>query len=47
VFDADWEASASGGREGFGRVPVGLLGAVAVGSVVALLLAKREISFQR
>ncbi|WP_246045773.1 phospholipase D-like domain-containing protein [Halorussus ruber] len=46
AFDADWKASADG-AEGAGRVPVGLLGAVAVGAVVALAVAKREVIFEK
>ncbi|WP_435179105.1 phospholipase D-like domain-containing protein [Halorussus sp. AFM4] len=45
AFDADWRASA-GGR-GSGRVPVGLLAAVAVGALVAILYARREVSFEK
>jgi phosphatidylserine/phosphatidylglycerophosphate/cardiolipin synthase-like enzyme len=48
VFDSDWKASAGGGRRvGDGsHLPVGLLGAVAVGSVAAILFAKREVVFE-
>ncbi|MFC4449853.1 phospholipase D-like domain-containing protein [Halorussus aquaticus] len=46
AFDADWRASADDGFGSGGRVPVGLLGAVAVGAVVALLYAKREVVFE-
>ncbi|WP_137287113.1 phospholipase D-like domain-containing protein [Halorussus salinisoli] len=44
AFDSDWDASAGG--PGGGRVPVGLLVAVAVGAVVAILYAKREVAFE-
>ncbi|PSQ49109.1 phospholipase [Halobacteriales archaeon SW_6_65_15] len=46
VFDSDWEAGAGGGRGNFGRAPVGLLGAVAIGAVVAILYARREVTFE-
>ncbi|NEU56773.1 phospholipase [Halorussus sp. MSC15.2] len=46
AFDADWRASANDGFGSGGRVPVGLLGAVAVGALVALLYAKREVVFE-
>nr|WP_243700488.1 phospholipase D-like domain-containing protein [Halorussus pelagicus] len=48
AFDADWEASAGeGGYGGSNRVPVGLLAAVAIGAVVAILVAKREVVFEK
>jgi phosphatidylserine/phosphatidylglycerophosphate/cardiolipin synthase-like enzyme len=48
AFDSDWKASAGGGKDGRGgdRLPVGLLGGVAVGAVVALLAARREVVFE-
>jgi phosphatidylserine/phosphatidylglycerophosphate/cardiolipin synthase-like enzyme len=47
AFDADWEASANGpGSGGTNRVPVGLLAAVALGAIAALLVAKREVVFE-
>ena len=45
AFDADWRASAGG--HGSGRVPVGLLVAVAVGALVAILYARREVAFEK
>ncbi|WP_238398133.1 phospholipase D-like domain-containing protein [Halorussus salinus] len=48
TFDADWEASAGGsGNGGPNRVPVGLLAAVAVGALVAIGVAKREVVFEK
>ncbi|MFC7080608.1 phospholipase D-like domain-containing protein [Halorussus caseinilyticus] len=47
VFDSDWEASAGGAGGGSNRVPVGLLGAVAVGALVAIAFAKREVVFEK
>jgi phosphatidylserine/phosphatidylglycerophosphate/cardiolipin synthase-like enzyme len=46
VFDGDWEASA-GGPGAANRLPIGLLGAVAIGAVVAILYAKREVVFEK
>jgi len=46
VFDADWEASA-GGPGAANRLPVGLLGAVAIGAVTAVLYARREVVFEK
>jgi phosphatidylserine/phosphatidylglycerophosphate/cardiolipin synthase-like enzyme len=46
VFDADWEASA-GGPGAANRLPIGLLGAVAIGAVTAVLYAKREVVFEK
>ncbi|USZ68819.1 phospholipase D-like domain-containing protein [Halorussus salilacus] len=43
AFDADWQASADGGK----KVPFGLLVGVAVGALAALLLARREVHFER
>ena len=45
AFDADWRASA-GGPEGGKRLPVGLLVAVAVGALAAILYARREVVFE-
>lgn len=46
-FDSDWRASASDGNGASAkRLPVGLLGAVALGAIGALLLAKREVVFE-
>jgi phosphatidylserine/phosphatidylglycerophosphate/cardiolipin synthase-like enzyme len=42
AFDRDWSASAPGGR-----LPVGLLAAVAVGALAAILLGRREVRFER
>jgi phosphatidylserine/phosphatidylglycerophosphate/cardiolipin synthase-like enzyme len=46
VFDADWEASA-GGPGAANRLPIGLLGAVAIGAVTAVLYARREVVFEK
>ena len=46
-FDADWKASASDGGGGAKRLPVGLLVAVALGAAGALLLARREVVFEK
>lgn len=45
AFDADWRASA-GGPAGGKRLPVGLLVAVAVGALAAILYARREVVFE-
>ncbi|WP_244605199.1 phospholipase D-like domain-containing protein [Halorussus halobius] len=45
AFDADWRASA-GGPAGGERFPVGLLVAVAVGALAAILYARREVVFE-
>ena len=45
AFDADWQASA-GGPAGGKRLPVGLLVAVAVGALAAILYARREVVFE-
>ncbi|NHN58370.1 phospholipase [Halorussus sp. JP-T4] len=45
AFDADWRASAEG--RGSGRVPVGLLAAVAVGALAAILYSRREVAFEK
>jgi phosphatidylserine/phosphatidylglycerophosphate/cardiolipin synthase-like enzyme len=48
AFDSDWEASADGaGSHGAESVPVGLLAAVALGAIVALAVAKREVIFEK
>ncbi|WP_276300687.1 phospholipase D-like domain-containing protein [Halorussus lipolyticus] len=47
AFDSDWKASAGGPGGGASRLPVGLLGAVAVGAIVALAVAKREVIFEK
>jgi len=48
TFDADWKASAGGsGNRGPNRVPVGLLAAVALGALVAIAVAKREVVFEK
>ena len=48
TFDADWKASAGGsGNGGPNRVPVGLLAAVALGALVAIGVAKREVVFEK
>ena len=48
VFDADWKASgARSGTDGIGTLPVGLLAGVAVGALAAILLAKREVRFEK
>ncbi|UPV99656.1 phospholipase D-like domain-containing protein [Halorussus gelatinilyticus] len=47
TFDADWKASAGDGSGGPNRVPVGLLAAVAVGAIVAIAVAKREVVFEK
>ncbi|MFC4552765.1 MULTISPECIES: phospholipase D-like domain-containing protein [Halorussus] len=46
VFDRDWRAS-SDGAGGVGRLPVGLLAAIVVGAVVAILVARREVTFEK
>jgi phosphatidylserine/phosphatidylglycerophosphate/cardiolipin synthase-like enzyme len=46
VFDSDWQASAAGPRNS-NRVPIGLLGAVAIGAVIAISYAKREVVFEK
>ncbi|WP_132057584.1 phospholipase D-like domain-containing protein [Halorussus amylolyticus] len=43
AFDADWSASGEGGAN---RVPVGLLVAVAIGALAAILLARTEVTFE-
>ncbi|WP_134671989.1 phospholipase D-like domain-containing protein [Halorussus marinus] len=43
AFDRDWSASAPGGEP----PAVGLIGAVAVGALAAILLARREVTFER
>ncbi|PSP55216.1 phospholipase, partial [Halobacteriales archaeon QS_1_67_19] len=44
AFDRDWDASAD--RAATDRLPVGVLAAVAVGALAAILVAKREIRFE-